>query len=118
MTEFPARAVAFTRDEELEAEVLVLAECSDGSGHRLELQRALIVTDEDRRLGLDTYALVNETGATHYGGIKAWSIDGELRLDLSGEAADALGVDDGYLIHLVDATAREAVTRGLRAILP
>lgn len=40
------------------------------SGPRIELQRALIVTDDDRRLGTDRYCLVNEGGVTHYGGLE------------------------------------------------
>lgn len=70
MTEFDAGAVAFSRDEEVGAEYLILAEHEDGSGPRIELQRALIVTDDDRRLGTDRYCLVNEGGVTHYGGLE------------------------------------------------
>ena len=52
MAGFGARTVAFRRDEELGTEYLVLAENQKGSGERLEFQRALIITDDDRRLGL------------------------------------------------------------------
>lgn len=117
--EFDARAIAFLRDEDLEADVLALAEQEDGSGRRVELQRALVVTDEDRQLGMDTYCLVVETGATHYGGIEACTLDdGVLELRLSPEATEDLGVDGGFRVRVGDEPgAVQAVTDGLRAIL-
>lgn len=96
----------------------VLVENPDGSGRRLELQRSLVITDQDRRLGMDTYALCNETGATYDRGVDDWSLDDDgLHVQLSGEAADTLDVDGGYVIHLVEATAPDVVRRGMDAIL-
>jgi hypothetical protein len=118
--EFDARAAAFLRDEDLEAEVLVIAQQEDGAGHRVELQRAFIVTDEDRQLGMDSYCLVAETGATHYGGVESWSVDDNvLELRLSPEAAQDLGVDGGYRIRLIGPSQStiEVVREGLRAVL-
>lgn len=117
--EFDARAVAFVRDEDLEADVLVIAEQEDGSGHRVELQRALVVTDEDRRLGMDTHCLVAETGATHYGGVESSSLEGDvLELRLSADAARDLGVEGGYRIRLADPQRVVGLVRdGLRAVL-
>lgn len=120
MTELEVRAAAFDSYEDLEADVLVLAEGEEGEGRRLELQRALAPTEEDRRLGTDRFCVIDETGATHYGGVTAWSFDGRvLRLELTPEAAEVLGADGGYLITLTGpaAEAREAVGRGLTAIL-
>lgn len=119
MTHLFARAVAFLRDEDLEVELLVLAEQADGSGRRLELQRPLTTTADDTRLGIDTYCLVNETGATYYGGVDAWSVDNDvLYLELSAAAANTLGITDGYVIRLVNGreSARD-VSQGLKAIL-
>ena len=119
MTEFDAHAVAFRRDEEIGAEYLVLAEHEDGSGERVELQRPLVVTDDDRRLGTDTYCLVNEGGVTHYGGVEGWSLDdSSLELRLDQEAARILGAEGGYRIRLTNPTKAAPVVRdGLRAIL-
>ena len=119
MAEFGARAVAFRRDEDLGTEYLVLAENQDGSGERLEFQRALIITDDDRRLGLDTYCLVNERGVTHYSGVEGWSLTGSLlEIKLDQDAAQELGIEGGYSIHLADPEKRaDEVTVGLRAIL-
>jgi Immunity protein 10 len=111
--EFEAHAVGFLSDPELEAEALVLAEREDGSGHRVELQAPLVVTDQDRRLGQDTYCLVDETGATHNGGLDAWSLDdGVLELRLSDDAAQALGIEGGYRIHLSDPETSLDVVKG------
>ena len=117
--EFDARAVAFLPDGDLEAEVVVLAEQEDGSGRRVELQRPLVVTDDDRRLGMDTYCLVAETGATHYGGIESATFEDEvLELRLSPDAAHDLGVESGFRIRLADpARTAQVVKDGLRAIL-
>jgi len=119
MAEFDARAVAFRRDEELDTEYLVLAENQDGSGERLEFQRALIITDDDRHLGMDTYCLVNEGGVTHYGGVEGWSLNGSvLEITLDENAAQELGVEGGYRIHLADPQEMaDEVRVGLSAIL-
>lgn len=120
MIEMEVRAAAFDTHEDLEADVLVLAEREHGEGRRLELQRPLDPTEDDRRLGMDIYCLVDEAGATHYGGVTAWSLDGTtLRLGLTSEAADVLGAEGGYLITLAGpaAEARKAVERGLASIL-
>jgi hypothetical protein len=119
VTEFDASAVAFRRDEELNTEYLVLAENEDGSGQRVEIQRALTITDDDRRLGMDTYCIVSEGGVTHYGGVEGWSLDGAyLAIRLDQETARTLGVDGGYGIRLTNPRVMAAVVRdGLRAIL-
>ena len=119
MMEFDARAVEFLRDDDLGAQVLVLAEHEDGSGRRLELQRALVITDSDRRLGMATYCLVNEVGATYYGGVEASSITGGvLELRLSDDAASIMDVNEGYRIRLADVQrAGDVVRKGLQAIL-
>lgn len=101
MSSFAERAATHWRDSELNAEVVVLAENLDGSGRRIELQRALSRSDQDRALGQDTYCLVTTSGATHYGGIDHWALEeGELRLSLSTEAATALGLDTELSIRL------------------
>lgn len=117
--EFDASAVAFRRDEELNTEYLVLAENEDGSGQRVEIQRALTISDDDRRLGMDTYCIVNERGVTHYGGVEGWSLDGGyLAIRLDQETARILDVDGGYGIRLTSPQVMAAVVRdGLRAIL-
>lgn len=91
-TSFDASAVAFERDDNLGAEWLVLAEHPDGTGRRLEVQRPLQVDEQDLALGHDTYCLVTEEQATHYGGVLDWQIEeSTLHLDLTEEASRAIG---------------------------
>lgn len=72
-----------------EAVVLV-----DDDGFSFSLQRALQFDARDRETGMDTYCLVVEAGATHYGGIERWHREGRdlVVLTLLPGAADALGV--------------------------
>jgi hypothetical protein len=89
---FDASAVAFERDDGLNAQSLVLAEHPDGGGRRLEVQRPLQVDEQDVALGLDAYCLVTEEQATHYGGVLDWQIEeSTLHLDLNEEASRAIG---------------------------
>ena len=80
---------------------LVLSEMEDGTGRCLEVQRALGFDAQDRELGMDTYCLCNELGATHYGGVIEWIVlDGLLQLVLSPEGSAALGAEGGYRLKL------------------
>ncbi len=119
MHEWSAHAAAALRDDDLGAEVLILAEHEDGSGQRLEIQKSLNPTDEDRRMGQDTYSIGDERGAVHYGGIDTWSISDEaLELHLAADAAADLRVQDGYRVRLADpATHSELVDAVLRKIV-
>lgn len=110
MVEFSVRAVARLRDGELKADVLVLAEHEDGSGRRLELRRSLEVSERDRRRGMDTYALVTETGTVHYGGIRTWSlVSNRLELNLTETAAADLRARGGYRLTLAEPGVQSAV---------
>ena len=105
MTEFTAHAVGVVEPREFEADVLVIAERSDGSGRGLEVQGSTTAqtTEQDRRLGFDTYCLVNENQATVYGGVERWSCDhARVCISLNPEASEALGAADGYTIRVPD----------------
>ncbi len=92
-TSFNASAVAFERDDDLNAQYLVLAEGADGGGHRFEVHRSLRVDDQDLSLGIDTYCLVTEEQATHYGGVLDWRIEGStLHVELTQEANRVMGM--------------------------
>lgn len=115
MREFNAYAFALSKDEDVQA--MVLAEREDGSGQRLEIQRHLAPNDQDRGLGHDTYALADDRGAVHYGGIETWAIqDDLLEIRLNKETSDALGVHGGYRIRL-KAIEAAAVVNGLQTIV-
>ena len=59
---------------------------------RFEVQRSRTFDEQDRTLGMDTYCLVMDSGASHYGGVIGWQVDeaNVLRLTLDDRAATAL----------------------------
>lgn len=70
-----------------------------GGGLRLEMQRSLSSDEQDRRLGLDTYCLCTEDGATHYGGVTSWSLTpGSLEIRIDAEAEEAFAVGGGFVV--------------------
>ncbi len=94
----------------------MIAERADGSGQRLEFQRSLHPDEQDRALGLDTYCVVRDGGATHYGGISDWRIaDGSLVLTLDREAEASLGARE-FVID-VPPTEQDAIDAALRRLL-
>ena len=101
MQSFRARAVAATELLDLNTFAIVLAENLDGSGLRLELQRALSFDRQDRTLGQDTYCIATQDGATYYGGVECWTLNpSSLVLRLSQPAQEVLGVEDGFLVEI------------------
>jgi hypothetical protein len=115
-TSFVASAVAFERADDLNAQYLVLAEHADGSGRRLEVQRSLRVDEQDRSLGMDTYCLVTEEQATHYGGVLDWRIEGStLHVDLTEEADRVIGASE-FRVTLPE-SERAKVQRALLVLL-
>jgi hypothetical protein len=117
MRRFRARAGAFLRDDESRADIVVVAEQADGGGRRLEVTRGWDVDDQDRSLGLDTYCLCLEDGATTYGGVTEWSLeDARIRIRLDDDAARALAVD-GFAIDISELPDRQQVAEGCRRVL-
>jgi Immunity protein 10 len=115
-TSFDASAVAFERDDSVNAQYLVLAEHADGRGRWLEVQRALRVGEQDVALGHDTYCLVTEDQATYYGGVVDWRIEGStLQLDLTEEACREIGVSE-FRIFLPE-SERATVQKALLVLL-
>ncbi|HTN88573.1 MAG TPA: Imm10 family immunity protein, partial [Sorangium sp.] len=97
--------------------VVILAEYPDGSGARLEIQKPLSSDEQDRRLGLDTYCLCTEDGATHYGGVTSWALtQSSLEILLDAKAADALGVEGGFVVDF-SPESRTALKDGLDRVL-
>jgi len=119
MSSFVATAGAAEEFEDLETFVVVLAETLGGDGARLEIQRGLTVDAQDEALGMDTYCLCTQSGATHYGGVQSWRLsDGFLRISLDDAAASKLGVDREVTIELrLSDQAVHAVTTGIERVL-
>jgi immunity protein 10 of polymorphic toxin system len=119
MVRFQARAVSATELPDLEVFVVVLAEEPSGGGARLELQRALSFDEQDEELGLNTYCLSTEQGATHYGGVVSWTLtSNSLEVVLNGSAGECLGAGKGFFVELeADPEALAALKQGLERVL-
>jgi hypothetical protein len=115
---FAARAVSANVFEDLNTFVVCLAEEPEGSGRRLELQRALSFDEQDRRNGMDTYCVSTEIGASHYGGVRSWRVtQGVLTMELDAGAAKALGASAFDVELQVSQPEIEKVVKGLRRVL-
>lgn len=102
--------VAFVHDEELYFEGLFLRD--RGSGDTFEIQRSIEFDEQDVAMGMDTYCLVWH-GATHYGGIVEWAIDGNsFTVHLSDDARAELGLPPRLTLGL-DAEGVAVVRRHL-----
>jgi hypothetical protein len=120
MIAFTAKGVAASDLDDLNSRVVVLAEDPDGDGGpRLEISRAITYTESDRQLGQDTYSLSTQSGATVYGGIQGYSLNGPiLNMRVAPHVAQTLDVPEEFSIQL-DATPEiiESVRRQLEKIL-
>jgi hypothetical protein len=82
-----ARAT-YIRDEQNNFEAVIILD--EASGDSFEVQRILVVSDDDRLHGFDTYCLARG-GAVHYGGVNALQVESErIILELDDPAAEAL----------------------------
>ncbi len=115
---FSANAVAAEVLQEANTFVVCLAEELDGSGQRLELQRALSFDEQDRGMGMDTYCVATESGASYYGGVRSWNLEPKLlTLELDVEASTVLGVS-GFEVELnVSSSEIQKLARGLHWVL-
>ena len=113
---FEAAAVAVQREEAFNVEYVVVAQNADGSGHTLEIQRALEFDEQDAGLGMDTYCLVHDVSATHYGGVTAWHVrDRKLTLELDNTAAEQLGA--ARFVITVPEDAQDTIVHALQRLL-
>jgi immunity protein 10 of polymorphic toxin system len=85
-----------TVEETIDAFTVGLAQHPSGEGAYLILQCALTQPDEqDAATGMDTYCLMDEAGAVHYGGVqRAELTDATLRLRFDQDAAEELGIQN------------------------
>ena len=99
--------------------VVAMGEQPDGSGQGLIFQISLVPDEQDHALGMDTYCVCNEAGATIYGGVMSCILEGDLlRLSFTPEAAECLAVGEECHLQLqVDREAIERLREGLRRVL-
>jgi hypothetical protein len=88
---------AVTVEEDQDAIVVGLAENDSGEGACLIFQCSPTPPSAcDIATGLDTYCLLDQDGAVHYGGVTRAVLDADrLTLTLTDAAVAELGVDDG-----------------------
>jgi hypothetical protein len=109
------RAATAVQLDDLNTFAVIMAEEPDGSGNRLELQRALEFDDQDLALGQDTYCTYLHDGACEYGGIRKCVLNlNELLLEFSPETALTLGLDQQVVFWLdVDLASLDEVREGI-----
>lgn len=98
--------------------LIVIADNDEYPGTWIELQKSLGQDDpQNNDLGMDSYCVVTDTGATFYGGITACLLANDtLHLTLSQEATQLLGVER-YMIRLaISDQERELLRQGLEMI--
>lgn len=75
------------------------------------------IDEQDALLGMDTYSVSTDDGATFYGGIESARVTGlDLELRFTSEAADALGVPRELVLRFEDGAAVDVARRGLRRV--
>ena len=86
-------------------------------GRSLVVSRPDAIDDQDSLLGMDTYALSTQDGATFYGGVESAKLEEtSLELRLRREAAAALGLSTNLLLRLADESAADKARAGLRRV--
>lgn len=111
---FVASVMAVGQDDELEYMYVGVADAPFEPEHEFQLQKSLESDPQDEALGMDTYCIVLEDQATHYGGITSCVLEGRvLTLDWDEEAGLVFGAD-GLRIELgLDDGQIAAFRRGL-----
>lgn len=114
-TSFAAQSVGILEPNDCDGTLVLVLEEGEAPGHRLEIQRALEFDQQDINLGMDTYCLVTESGATHYGGIQDWVVNvNQVDIELDLVACQQLGTS-GFLIDIEPAKI-DAVKHALRRL--
>jgi len=117
MRRFKASAVTAVELVDMNTFAVILAEKLDGSGMRLEIQKALSFDEQDQRLGQDTYCVSTDEGATCYGGVASWALKPDsLEVWLDARAAEALGVQHGFVVEFPTETL-SILKEGLERVL-
>ena len=94
-----AKLVSVWKEQDLTG--AAIAEQPDSSGWNLIFLRGASATDKTRVADADTYCICTESGASAYGGIVKWGIDGkQLSITLDAQTSGDLGVAPSMTIEL------------------
>jgi Immunity protein 10 len=75
------------------------------------------VDEQDSFLGMDTYCVSTDSGATFYGGVESAKVNAtELAVRFTPEAAETLGVPRDLLLQFEDEAALTVAGDGLRRV--
>ena len=116
---FTAQKTAAEEWQDLDTFIVALGENIDGSGQYFSIQAKMSDYDaQEVALGLDTYSLSNERGASIHGGVLEYRLTSdELVVEFDERTADTLGVARRYQIRLaIDDAAKESLRSGLQRV--
>lgn len=98
-----------------EAGVFTLGFSDQDSLGVLLFQKSDTIDEQGSLLGLDTYSISTDAGATIYGGVESASLSGtDIELHLTTEAVAMLGVPGKLLLRVEDEDAADVALNGLR----
>jgi hypothetical protein len=97
--------------------VFILGFQGEDGAPLLVVSRSDTSDEQDAFLGIDTYCISTQDGATFYGGVESVKLDGtSLELRFVAEAAAALGIARDLLLILADRADADAARAGLRRL--
>ena len=119
MKRLTVRAISVQELEDLNAFVIALYDQKEMSMSWIEIQQPLTLNTQDQQLGLDTYCVTTNTGASHYGGITSCILRGRvLRIEFSQPAGSVLGLGEALECYLlVPMTVITSLRFGLERML-
>ncbi|PIB05723.1 MULTISPECIES: Imm10 family immunity protein [Streptomyces] len=118
--EWLVRVVAVQENVPDSCFIVGIAEDEYGEGRYLTLQSGLEEPGEqERRLGLDSYCVVNETGGVHYGGIESVALSADqISFRFTSEAVGALSLPDQEMtLDIAPGSDVQNLRDGLRRVL-
>ena len=111
---FTVRRIGVKELTDDETFVVGLTEDDEGAGRALVFMVSLAFDEQDRALGMDTYCVSNEVGATVYGGVASCVLE----LTFEPSAAETLVVHEECRFPLqLDEQSIAHLRRGLRRVL-
>ena len=120
MAELTIRRSAAMELSETDTFGVFLREQEDGDGDGIDFMVSLRrPSEQDRRLGQDTYCVSLPNGATVYGAVRSWRLEGAvLHVQFRQDAASNLGIDERAAFTLEVAPEEiEAVRSSLARVL-